>query len=54
MKRNFDRKPSTPNDHKVAALISHYEAELIKKMDYIELLKKQLKNNAINPRKSQN
>jgi hypothetical protein len=43
MRKNCDRKPSSAHDHKVAALISHYEAEISKKTKFIETLQKQLR-----------
>ena len=43
MRKNCDRKPSSAHEHKVAALITHYEAEIAKKVKFIETLQKQLR-----------
>lgn len=43
MKKNYDRKPSSAQDYKISALISHYEAEIAKKSKFIECLQKQIK-----------
>ena len=39
-KKSFDRKPSTPQDQKIGAVISHYENELVKKTETIKRLEK--------------
>ena len=44
LKKTYDRKPSSGADYKISALVSHYEAEIEKKVKFIDSLQRKIRD----------